>query len=408
MLEAISDTGDIKITDAKVIVGFLGGLKEEIVQDVRSVVLGLHLEISLQVVEFLLLGLVLVLKSVLVVLELSLVLGLEKLLLFFLLLDLDINLLLLVFLLELNGFDVGLEGKLLLLEDLLGLDLSSLLLDLQFLLEDFTFLLQFLDVVFVVNHNLLGTGFLLNLVLSGISLEFFLGDLLVDVGGDSLGVLATGFSELGLEVLEERRRHNSDILDLNSFEPHSPSGQKLLDFFFDTVSELVSVFQNFIKAHVGNSVSDDGGGHRSQLLVSLFWVRAQELFTEVLVALERTITLSVDAPDNHSFDLNSLHLGGYLRSAEVNLVNLTGEDHSLVAWHDPGLEADTALDHLTISDHEHPLVGLGLLPQSLGIVEPSVSRNSEHNEEHNHWRVVNEFDKGPDSEVEGLVAVGHS
>jgi len=157
-------------------------------------------------------------------------------------------------------------------------------------------------------------------------------------------------------------------LDLDSLEPDAPAGEDLLDLLPDSASQLGSVLQNVIERHVSDSVSDDTGGHGSKLFVCNGWVLGLEVVSEGLEALERSVFGSVDRPDHDSLDLNSLHLSSDLLGVEVDLVDETWELDSLILWHHPGLEADTALHKLSVSDDKQPLVGACLLPEDVSTI----------------------------------------
>ena len=171
-------------------------------------------------------------------------------------------------------------------------------------------------------------------------------------------------------------------MDLDSLEPDAPAGEQSLNLLPYPISKLVPVLQDIIERHVGDSVPHDRDGHVAQLVVHSLWVPILEILAEHLEALEGTVSAPVHTPDDVSTDFNALHFEGYLLRCEVNFIDQTWEGDGLVEGGDPGLEADAAFDHFTVSHDDEPFVGQALSPLHLGKFKGLLAENPKE-EEHN-------------------------
>jgi hypothetical protein len=357
---------DLHLADVQSLVDVLGGVEDLRLEHVVGVALGLQSELVLLDFEFLLPPLVLGHQLVVQGHLLGLVLHLLELLFLGLQLDLLLHFEDLALAAELQLLPLELVVQLVVADPLEVLRLGLLLFVLELLLEELGLLLLFHE---RRRGGVLGPEF----VHGGLSDERLLVDGLVGVGGDPLGFLSAGLPELGLEVGEERSGGDLDVLHFAGLEPNTPTRQDLLHLLFHTVSELASILKNIIESQVCNSISDDGYCHIFKFVVCIDWHLLFEIVTESFVASEWSLFFSVNAPDQHTSDSNTLHFGRNLFSNEINLTDECWELDDLVSRKSPCGHTYTLLDHITVSNDEHPLVCLCFDPEIHGEFEALLS-----------------------------------
>ena len=203
--------------------------------------------------------------------------------------------------------------------------------------------------------------------------------------------MSARFSEFCLEIREQGFRGNLHILDFASFEPNTPTGEDLLHFFFHTISELASILENIVESQVSNSVSDDRYCHIFKFVVCISWHLLFQIFTESLVGPEWSLVFSVDAPNEHACDSNTLHFRRNLFRDKIDLADQSWKFDDLVSWHGPCCHTDTFLDHITVSNDEHPLVGLCFDPEIQGELESSLASEAHDSKWDDNFQ---EADKG--------------
>ena len=229
-----------------------------------------------------------------------------------------------LFLLVSNLDFFSVNSSFLLLESkfLVGNSLLSGCFDVQLFFIELSLLFLDCKFLFTFEYLLFGSCFCLNLWKFCLSDKIFLSNGVVDFTLDFFSVLSWFFSEFGLKILEQTSWRNLDVNDFTGFEPDTPTSNDLLNFILYTISQLLSVFENIVDGHVCNSISDDRNSHIFKLLISNFWaLRIFKISTKRFVASERSILLSVYAPDENSTNLNTLHFWCYLLCTKIHLVN---------------------------------------------------------------------------------------
>lgn len=131
-----------------------------------------------------------------------------------------------------------------------------------------------------------------------------------------------GLAELALHVAKYTLGENLDIGNLNSFEPDAPALSNRSNRLHDEVSDMLAFFDNLHDLGIGNVVSDDSSDGGVDQIVSGGWNILYKIITEVLVSLHGAITFTVNLPDNHSGNFNTLHFLGDLLATKVNFVDL--------------------------------------------------------------------------------------
>jgi hypothetical protein len=226
--------------------------------------------------------------------------------------------------------------------------------ELQVALLAFRFKLL-LDLFLVASlFDLNGVALLLHLE---VSFGFDHVSLALNLHDEELGDLLHLLSEVGLQILEERARADLDICDLNSLEPDAPALDQLEHFLADCLAHSSSVAQHLLDSRVGNAVANNGRRHRCQGVVRTGWVLRTNVRAKVLVGIEGAVADSVDCPNQHARNSDSLHLGSHLLRGELCLVDPGWELGDLVEWSLESRKADTSLLHLAVPHDEDPLVG---------------------------------------------------
>lgn len=85
----------------------------------------------------------------------------------------------------------------------------------------------------------------------------------------------------------------------------------------DLLSERLPILKNVVHVRVGDLVSHNGGGHRTQRVIG-----KGHSFSEVQIfeRLERTFAFAVHSPLNHRVNFDTLHLLRHLLCIHFNLV----------------------------------------------------------------------------------------
>lgn len=117
---------------------------------------------------------------------------------------------------------------------------------------------------------------------------------------------------LSLHIFEEVVGRNKDLSDLNSLEPNTPAVAELLHLFSDLVTDLMTLAQDLVQRRVSNLIAHNRGGLLLKIVVRSPRVVRVEVCSKVAVCLERTIIVAFDTPDDHAFNIDTLHLACHL------------------------------------------------------------------------------------------------
>lgn len=219
-----------------------------------------------------------------------------------------------------------------------------------------------------------------------------LGDDLLGFSLNFFSLDSTLLSELGLQVLEQSRGGDLHILNFTSLQPHSPPSENLLHLLINSISDLLPVLEDVIDGEIGDIVSHNGDSDALQLSVGNSWHWLVKVLAKGLVASEGSIFLSVNAPDEHARDFNTLHLSCDLLSFEVHLVHQTRKGDDLVARHGPRCHTNTLLHHFSISYQEKPVLSLRSVVIRLDCLQSNHTSQTHENEREENRQVPDQHD----------------